>query len=63
MEQQMVDQEAQARRNREQMPQFSSWLATWRTRFGDVRVLHAREGGREAGVRFEDRLVDGRVPC
>ena len=56
------DRQEKAKGNRERMPQFSAWLDRVRAAFGPgERVLYAREGGLEAGVRFEDRLVDGRV--
>lgn len=63
MEQAAVDQEEQARRNRQAMPEFARWLGEWRGVFGPVRVLYAREGDVEVGKRFEDRLVNGRLPC
>lgn len=55
------ERQERAKGNRERMPQFVAWLGGMRAVFGpDVRVLYARDGEAEAGVRFEDRLVDGR---
>lgn len=57
------DRQERAKGNRASMPQFSGWLDALRATFGPGdRVLYAREGDVELGVRFEDRLVDGRWP-
>ena len=52
-----------ASRNRAAMPAFVALLAPWRATFEPVRVLYARDGDVEMGKRFEDRLVNGRLPC
>ena len=58
-----VDRQDEARGNRERMPRFVAWLDGMRAVFGpDVKVYYARDGEREAGRRFDDRLVNGRVP-
>lgn len=57
------ERQDRAQGNRGRMPQFVVWLDGMRAVFGpDVRVLYARDGEAEAGVRIEDRLVDGRWP-
>lgn len=49
--------------NRERMPRFAAWLDGVRAVFGHgVKVYYARDGESEAGRRFDDRLVNGRVP-
>ena len=52
-----------AAKNRAAMPAFGALLDEWRAVFGPVRVLYAREGDVEVGKRFEDRLINGRLPC
>lgn len=48
--------------NRAAMPQFAAVVDEFTRVFGPARVLWAREGDVEVGVRVEDRLVDGRWP-
>lgn len=58
------DRQEAARGNRERMPQFVAWLDGMRAVFGPgVKVYYARDGEREAGRRFDDRLVKGRMPA
>lgn len=58
------DRQRKASDNRARMPAFSAWLSSWQATFGPCRVYYARdaEAGVEAGRRFDDQLVDGRVP-
>lgn len=56
------DRQERAKGNRASMPRFVVWLDGVVSVFGSCRVLYARDGEVEAGVRFEDRLVDGRWP-
>lgn len=59
-----MSRDKQAARNRALMPEFSAVVDEFRRVFGTgVRVLYAKEGGVEVGMRVEDRLVDGRWPA
>lgn len=50
--------------NRADFPFVPEWKACLEAAFGPVKVLHARNGDKEIGERFEARCKrEGLVPC
>lgn len=53
-----------AEQNRRDFPFVEPWKAALEAAFGPVKVMHARNGDKEIGERFEDRCRrEGHVPC